>query len=163
LPLLNSHHRCWCDTGPKRAAYWPWGDQGPRESKFKSFGTGTQWIFTISSTILLSAKLLMFRLKRKLCRTSPLILCQKMKWRPTTVKNPFLWRQLKHCSVQVCCSSSGCSKTLSTMRCLLASRQSRTRSTLWGLASSFRSQSRSISPRFSCPNVEKIVSNLCLP
>jgi hypothetical protein len=59
--------------------------------------------------------------------------------------------------------SSRCSKTLSTMRCLLASRQSRTRSALWGLTSSFRSQSGSISPRFSCPNVEKFVSNLCLP
>ncbi len=96
-------------------------------------------------------------------KTSPPILCRKMKWRLTTVKNPFLWRQRKHCSVQVCCSSFGCSKTSSTMRCLLASRQSRTRSTLWGLASSFRSQSRSIFPRFSWPNVEKFVSNLCLP
>ncbi len=133
------------------------------KSRFKSFGTKTQWIFAISSTILLSAKLLMFRLRRKLCRTSRLILCRKMKWRPTTVKNPFMWRQLKHCSVQVYCSSSGCSKTLSTMRCLLASRQSRTRSTLWGLTSLFKSQSWSISPRFSCPNVEKFVSNLCLP
>jgi hypothetical protein len=65
--------------------------------------------------------------------------------------------------VQVCCNSSGCRKTSSTMRCLLASRQSRTRSALWGLASSFRSQSCSISPRFSNPNVEKFVSNLCLP
>jgi hypothetical protein len=27
----------------------------------------------------------------------------------------------------------------------------------------FKSQSWSISPRFSCPNVEKFVSNLCLP
>jgi len=33
-------------------------------------------------------------------------------------------------SVQVCCNSSGCNKTSSTMRCLLASRQSRTRSAL---------------------------------
>jgi len=118
------------------------------KSRFKSFGTGTQWIFAISSTILVSTKWFMFWLRRKLCRTSPPILCRIMKWRPTTVKNPFLWRQLKHYSVQVCCSSSGCSKTLSTMRCLLASKQSRTRSTLWGLASSFRSQSWSISPRF---------------
>ncbi len=31
-PLPNSHHRCWCDTGPRRAAYWPWGDQRPRRA-----------------------------------------------------------------------------------------------------------------------------------
>jgi len=22
-PLPNLHHRCWCDTGPRRATYWP--------------------------------------------------------------------------------------------------------------------------------------------
>ena len=121
------------------------------KSRFKSFATGTWWIFAILLTILQSSKLLMRRLRWKSSRNSPWIPFRKMKWSPTTAKNPFLWRQLRYCSVQIFCGN-----TFSTMIYLLPSWQPRASSALWGPASSFRSQSQGISPRCGCSDIENL-------